>query len=84
MRQEQVRRRHQRADPFGVERAQRIERFGHSRGAVVHAGDQMIVEIDERGRAGGRRGHERGVCGNDRAKRVILRSAQDDACVRSG
>ena len=82
MRQEQVRRRHQRADPFGVERAQRIDRFGHSRGPVVHAGDEMIVEVDEGGRGNG--GVMGGVCGNVRATAGGLAVGRSDGQTSDG
>ena len=64
-RHEQMRRRDQGADAFGVESAERVQRFGHRGRAVVHAGNEMVVEVDERWELG----HGwRVVGGNDRAK----------------
>jgi hypothetical protein len=47
MRQKHVRRGDKGAHPLGRESAQGIERLRHRGGAVVHAGDEVAVEVDK-------------------------------------
>ena len=49
-------------DSLGVQGAKRIQRLGHRGGAIIDAGDQVVVKIHEGGK-----GHEWGL-GNDRAR----------------